>query len=68
MKRHLYVFGYEPPEERESNVNHGTDFESSRAVLIVFFYTAPVDCTGANVYDAYVKPSSNRSHRIGGVS
>ena len=35
MERHLYVFGFESPEERESNATHGTDFESSRGAFIL---------------------------------
>jgi hypothetical protein len=32
---YLFVFGYEDPSERRSNVDHDTDFESSAAVRII---------------------------------
>lgn len=35
MERYLYVFGFESPEERESNRTEGTDYESSRVVFIL---------------------------------
>ena len=34
-RKYLYVFGYEDPDERRSNTEAGTDFESSAAVFIV---------------------------------
>lgn len=34
MNRYLFVFGYESPAERRSNVAHGSDYESSSAVWI----------------------------------
>ncbi len=34
MNRFLFIFGYESPVERDSNQQHGTDFESSKAVWI----------------------------------
>lgn len=34
MKRYLYLFGYESPVEREENIEHGTDFESSSAFWV----------------------------------
>jgi hypothetical protein len=34
-KAHLYTFGYEDPSERLSNQTVGTDFESSRQIVIM---------------------------------
>jgi len=34
-KKYFYIFGYEKPSERCSNVEAGTDFESSAAVYII---------------------------------
>jgi hypothetical protein len=34
-KKYLYNFGYEEPSERRSNVEAGTDFESSAAVYVI---------------------------------
>ncbi len=34
MKRFLFIFGYETPDEHRSNHERGTDFESSYAVWI----------------------------------
>lgn len=34
MINRLFLFGYESPAERQSNSDHGTDFESSTGVWI----------------------------------
>ena len=35
MARFLFVFGFESPQEWETNAKQGTDFESSKAIWVV---------------------------------
>jgi hypothetical protein len=35
MLEFLFIFGYESPDERRSNLEHGTDFESSKAIWVI---------------------------------
>jgi hypothetical protein len=54
MREYLFIFGYESPDERRSNAEDGTDFESSGAVRIAAGDEAQALAWGNEIAERFV--------------
>jgi hypothetical protein len=55
VKEYLYIFGYEDPSDRKSNMENGTDYESSRMIRILASSEEEALLWGDEIAERYVQ-------------
>jgi hypothetical protein len=55
VKEYLYIFGYEDPGDRKSNMENGTDYEGSRMIRILASSEEEALLWGNEIAERYVQ-------------